>query len=182
MRKHLILLALLPILAILNYSVFERETLRRDGELVLLELVPVDPRSIMQGDYMVLRYSVVQKANAAWQQIRKDNEEQKAPGNGTGKIVLQLDGQARASFARFYKESETLAENECLISFEFHASAGVNPIRLMPESFFFQEGYGQAFSLARFGMMRIGANGAHSLVGLANEAGETINPEQSGVQ
>ncbi|SFO14310.1 Uncharacterized membrane-anchored protein [Cohaesibacter marisflavi] len=177
MRKHLILLALLLILAILNYSVFERESLRRDGELILLELAPVDPRSLMQGDYMDLRYTLAQKANAAWQEIRKTDEGQKAPGDGSGQMVLRLDGQAKASFARFYKKGQTLAENERLISFEFHASGGFNPIRLMPRSFFFQEGHGAAFSQARFGMMRIAENGEHSLIGLADEAGQQIKPE-----
>lgn len=177
MRRLLILLGLLPVLAVLNYSVFERESLRSDGELILLELAPVDPRSLMQGDYMELRYSLAQKANAAWQQMRKSDEAQKVPGDGSGQIVLQLDGAGKASFARFYKKGEALAKNERLIGVEFHASGGFSPIRLMPQSFFFQEGHGDAFSLARYGMMRIGADGDHILIGLADKSGQQIKPE-----
>ncbi|MFX7329222.1 GDYXXLXY domain-containing protein, partial [Acinetobacter baumannii] len=34
----------------------QKEMLLKEGQLVLLPLAPVDPRSLMQGDYMALRY------------------------------------------------------------------------------------------------------------------------------
>ncbi len=34
-----------------------------DGQLILLELAPVDPRSLMQGDYMRLNYDISNNIN-----------------------------------------------------------------------------------------------------------------------
>src|SRR5690606_25902471 len=43
-------------------TILVRERHLTDGEIVLLELAPVDPRSLMQGDYMALRFQVEQDA------------------------------------------------------------------------------------------------------------------------
>src|SRR5690606_1427760 len=48
-------LNLLLLLGYFNYSIRQKEALLKTRKSVLLELAPVDPRSIMQGDYMELR-------------------------------------------------------------------------------------------------------------------------------
>nr|WP_319483894.1 GDYXXLXY domain-containing protein [uncultured Cohaesibacter sp.] len=176
MRRHLVLLALLPVLAVLNYSLYERETLRRGGELVLLELAPADPRSLMQGDYMRLRYEAEQKAGAAWKRLTEEDPDLETRGPTSRKIVLSLDDKARARFDRFHREGEVLAPQERLLSFRFLPDKGSSSIRIEPQSFFFQEGHGDQFSAARFGMMHLGSDGDHLLVGLANEALAEIRP------
>ena len=52
---------LVLVLAVVNGLVFARERLLRDGRVVLLELAPVDPRSLMQGDYMALDYALARE-------------------------------------------------------------------------------------------------------------------------
>lgn len=52
----LIIINLLLLLGYFNWSIYQKEQTLRDGQLVLFELAPVDPRSLMQGDYMNLRY------------------------------------------------------------------------------------------------------------------------------
>ena len=54
----IILLNLILLLVIFNSSLVEKEEILSEGKLVLLKLAPVDPRSLMQGDYMALRYEV----------------------------------------------------------------------------------------------------------------------------
>ena len=54
--RILIITNLLLLLGYLNWSIYQKEQTLRDGQLVLFELAPVDPRSLMQGDYMSLRY------------------------------------------------------------------------------------------------------------------------------
>ena len=44
--------------AFFNAQILLKEHTRTSGNLVLLELAPVDPRSLMQGDYMTLRYAI----------------------------------------------------------------------------------------------------------------------------
>ena len=56
MTKPLLLGGLVVILAAANWAIASRERLISSGEVVYLELAPVDPRSLMQGDYMSLRY------------------------------------------------------------------------------------------------------------------------------
>ena len=41
----------------------ERQGLLRNGRTVYLELAPVDPRSLLQGDYMALNYAVMNRLN-----------------------------------------------------------------------------------------------------------------------
>ena len=61
MKKYsriLIIANLLLLLGYFNWSVFKKEQTLKDGQLVLLHLAPVDPRSLMQGDYMRLNYEI----------------------------------------------------------------------------------------------------------------------------
>ena len=50
MRKGIVVLAGLALLVGVNVTILSRERLIDDGTIVLLELAPVDPRSMMQGD------------------------------------------------------------------------------------------------------------------------------------
>ncbi|WP_351125065.1 GDYXXLXY domain-containing protein, partial [Shewanella sp. T24-MNA-CIBAN-0130] len=52
------IIAALVILAGINYKIFQQEQLLANGEIILFELAPVDPRSLMQGDYMALNYDI----------------------------------------------------------------------------------------------------------------------------
>lgn len=45
-------------LAILGGQVGKSESLLASGDLIKLELAPVDPKSLLQGDYLVLRYDI----------------------------------------------------------------------------------------------------------------------------
>ena len=55
-RKLILVLSLIITLITIGLSVANREKLLKNGEAVLFELAPMDPRSIMQGDYMTLNY------------------------------------------------------------------------------------------------------------------------------
>ena len=62
-KKYKIVLAVNLILVLLffAFSVVQKETLIGKGTEVLLRLAPVDPRSMMQGDYMALNYQIFDK-------------------------------------------------------------------------------------------------------------------------
>lgn len=58
-RKWLSVLTVIVLqLAIIGVQVGKSEALLAEGETVRLELRPVDPRSLLQGDYVILRYSI----------------------------------------------------------------------------------------------------------------------------
>ena len=46
------------LLGVANLGIRDKETLIRDGRPVFVELAPVDPRSLMQGDFMRLNFNV----------------------------------------------------------------------------------------------------------------------------
>ena len=60
MRKALVIAAGVLLLAAVNWGIYSRERLLASGRVVMLELAPVDPRSLMQGDYMALRFALAE--------------------------------------------------------------------------------------------------------------------------
>ena len=50
--------AVLLVLVAVNWSIVAKERIKTHGERIYLALAPVDPRSLMQGDYMALRFEL----------------------------------------------------------------------------------------------------------------------------
>ena len=75
MRRLGFLLTGLAILVGINVTVWRFEHAMSSGETVLLELAPVDPRSLMQGDYMRLSYALARQDGEAGQQETKASHE-----------------------------------------------------------------------------------------------------------
>jgi uncharacterized membrane-anchored protein len=160
LRRILILVFALLILVLLNYQIYQKERLLSEGTMVLLELAPRDPRSLMQGDYMVLRYQIAQR-----QELRD------TPVN-YGYIVLELDKNQVAYFKRLYDETIPLQPNELILRFRKRDQV----ISFGAESFFFQEGHAQYYAQARYGELRLAKNGESVLVGLRNTRFNRITP------
>ena len=153
-RKWLAVLAGVLILAAVNYTVYQREQLLAAGRVVLLELAPVDPRSLMQGDYMALRFAVAGEAFGTGDL-----------GNVTadGRLVLQLDDRGVAEFVRF-DDGTPLAANEVPLRFRVRAGRP----KLATNAFFFQEGTADRYAAARYGEFRVDTGGKAILTGLRN--------------
>lgn len=169
MRKLLILLALLPILAVFNYAIWEKETILREGETVLLRLAPVDPRSLMQGDYMRLRYEVATQAEALLQQEGRDTSSSSLK---QGHLVLKRSDDRQARFVRLH-HGEALSEGEWLLPYH-KPHAYRQSIVIKPDSYFFQEGQAKIYEAAQFGIFKMTPDGAYLLTGLADENGKII--------
>ncbi len=156
MKKYkysVIVLNLLLLLVYFNYSLLGKEQLLKEGQLVLLELAPVDPRSLMQGDYMTLRYSISENIN--FEEMPK-----------RGYCVLQLDSNKVASRIRFQASKTPLHEGEYLIKYTASDRWNTN---IGAESYFFQEGEADKYDKAKFGGVKIDAQGNSVLVGLYDE-------------
>lgn len=148
MRRAIAILAGLAVLALVNVSIVRRERLLEEGRVVLLELAPVDPRSLMQGDYMALRFQVMDAAG----QPKED-----------GRFVIALDGRGVGSFVRRHDpEGEPPAGNEILLRYRVRNGE----VKLATNAFFFQEGEAERFETARYGEFRVGADGEAILTGL----------------
>lgn len=144
MRKSIVVLAGAILLAAVNFTIYAREQLLEHGRVVLLETAPVDPRSLMQGDYMALRFKVAGDAFP-----RGDFKDIK-----DGHIVVALDERGVGSFKRF-ADATPLAANEALLRYRIRNQQP----KFATNAFFFQEGQADRYQSARYGEFRVADDG-----------------------
>jgi uncharacterized membrane-anchored protein len=128
-----------------GWGVWSNERILAAGRVVVLELAPIDPRSLMQGDYMALR-----QKNA-----RED-----------AYAVVRLDDRQVATLVHVQAElntySKPLAADEVAIRFRVRQ----NRVHIATNAFFFQEGREPEFRSARYGEFCVGSNGEPRLTAL----------------
>lgn len=156
---------LLLALLLVNLSIFQKEQVLKKGHLVIMELAPVDPRSLMQGDYMALDYAL---ARQLYQQLESQSQARLA---STGEIVVELDEQHRALDARL-AQGEMLRPQEVLMKYHLANHA----LHIGTPSYFFQEGHAERFEKARYGEFRVGSDGTALLTYLLDAQGKRILP------
>ena len=156
MKKYkwiIILVNLIILLGLFNNSILQKEELLSNGQLILLELAPVDPRSLMQGDYMDLRYAISE--NSSSDSIAK-----------RGFCVVKLEENGVAKKVRIQENKTPLNNNEYLIEYTSRQWRGIN---IGAESFFFQEGDAEKYENAKYGGVRVDNQGNSLLIGLYDE-------------
>ena len=90
MKKYsriLIIANLILLLGYFNWSVYQKEQTLKEGQLVLLQLAPVDPRSLMQGDYMRLNYKEANSELINRQEAKRGYAVLKLDKNHVGEII-----------------------------------------------------------------------------------------------
>ena len=161
-KKIVILLNLVLVVFLFNFSVWKKEKVLAEGNLVLLKLAPVDPRSLMQGDYMELRYDF------------GITEAMRTPVAKRGFCVIKTDANKVGRAVRFQTGPTPLREGEQLL--RYHRSQF--DIHLGAESYFFEEGTAESFNNARYGGLRVDDKGNSILVGLYDEQHRLIVPRK----
>jgi uncharacterized membrane-anchored protein len=161
MRKAIVLLAGVAILALVNVTVAQRERLLRDGRVVLLELAPVDPRSLLQGDYMALEFRAALEARQA-KAIERTTD---------GRLVLALDDRGVGRFVR-RDDGSPLADREVLLRYRVRDGR----VKLVTNAWFFEEGQGERYASARYGEFRVAPDGDALLATLRAASLERIGP------
>ncbi len=148
MSKKIALLSLVIILLLINWSIYQKEQHLKWGEKVYLELAPVDPRSLMQGDYMTLRFSLARKIRDA---LPKESTRFRAKiMSSDGYIIVKLNKKHIGTFKALYTE-QTLGDNELLM----HYRVRNGKIKLASNAFFFQEGDAKIYEKAKYGEFRV---------------------------
>jgi uncharacterized membrane-anchored protein len=153
--RALILLGAAIVLGAINVSIAGKEGVKRNGEVVYLDLAPRDPRSMMQGDYMALRFRLAQEIETS---LRTGAAAKPVLGDGeTGFADIALDEKRVASLAKPGAPSN--------LRMRFRMRKGA--VWLGTNAFFFEEGTDGRYTSARYGEFRIdGASGEAVLVGL----------------
>jgi len=148
-KNTIILVNLVVLLLLFNKSILHKESTLTNGKLVLLKLAPVDPRSLMQGDYMRLRYAIARN-------VDKDIAKR-------GYCIVKLDDNGVAKKVRFQNNVNPKADSEYAIRYN---KMKYRNVHIGAESFFFQEGKGAKYEKAKYGGLMIDNNGKSILVGL----------------
>lgn len=149
MRKAFVLPGLILVLALTTYSIVQKERLIASGDVALLELAPVDPRSLIQGDYMRLRYELTlfAEANDRWPR--------------DGNVVVTVDSNRVARFARL-DDGRSLAAGELRLRYRKRDSR----VRVATDAYYFEEGSARKYERAKYGELRVAPDGNSVLVGL----------------
>ncbi|WP_332876529.1 GDYXXLXY domain-containing protein [Massilia sp. S19_KUP03_FR1] len=133
-------------LGIANLSIMQKEAVARAGTTLFVELAPVDPRSLMQGDYMRLTFGIntFPHAESPISALVGTMDERgvwtaERPDNGTplssGEIKINLSGTSD------------------------------HPV-FVTDAWFFKEGEANRWQGARFGEFRVKPDGTAVLIGL----------------
>lgn len=160
-RKRLLVMFLMTIviLVIVNTQIVIKEGIIENGDILLLRLAPLDPRSMLQGDYMALRYAMADEvAHAA-----------RTAGVTDGLVIVGLAESGEASFVDLF-DGQTLAENQRLLRFRKRGDS----VRLASDAYFFEEGQWNTYADARFGELRVSEAGDAVLTGLRDREGNRM--------
>lgn len=142
-RKWLVLAAVL-VLGAVNWSILAKERVRTNGERIFLALAPVDPRSLMQGDYMALRFELTNGISTA----------------ASGSVPLRVDSRGVATL------NPDLSAPGLRIRYRIRNGQ----VWLGTNAYFFEEGTAERYEGARFGEFRIDRDSGEAvLVGLRDE-------------
>ena len=163
------LLGLALVLVVMTRNIIKYEAHLTTGDTVLLALAPVDPRGFMQGDYMTLSYALERDVFAA---LNRDPGSY--PTNEEGYVIVALDNNKVAQFVRLAaNQPKNLASNEMAIHYRIRNGA----MQLATNAFFFQEGHGEAFEAAEYGLFRINDKGEPLLTNLVDDDFAVISPK-----
>lgn len=154
----LIAVAVVLTLAVANTGIWQKQQLIATGRVVLVPLGPVDPRSLMQGDYMALAFALPPVD----------------PGIESPQVVLAVDPRGVARAVRVEPEHQVLplAADELRVQLVRKQGRWM----MVTDAWYFAEGEAERFSAARFGEFRVTADGRALLVGMRDANLQPIAP------
>lgn len=156
----LIIANLVLLLGYFNWSVYDKEQTFENGQFLLLQLAPVDPRSLMQGDYMRLSYK------EATSDLLQDQTATR------GYAVLRIDSNHVGRIIRLQESVKPSSDHERVMKYK-----RVNHrLFIGAESFFFEEGQDSIYTHALYGGLKVNDQGESLLVGLYDEDFRLIQP------
>lgn len=171
-----VLLGTVLVLGVANVAIVQKERILSDGQTVLLELAPVDPRSLMQGDYMSLNFALSQNLSALSWGLPKDVLA-KMDAQQWVVVAVQLDENKVAQLKGVYLEQDG---QERLWSEEGPVAEPSDVMRLRmrrhrsnwtpgTDAWFFAEGSADRFDAARYGEFAVVEGGQSLLRAMLDE-------------
>jgi uncharacterized membrane-anchored protein len=154
-----LLLALFAVLALVtvNLLILQKERLIRDGRPVYVKLAPVDPRSLMQGDYMRLAYALPGMERGRSPETRRWGERRR--------LAVALDERGIVQSAQVLASGAAPPTGMQVVELT-PANGGWT---LVSDAWYFKEGTQSRWAAARYGEFRLTPDGRALLVHLVGE-------------
>ncbi len=171
MARIVAMLSLVAILVLVNWSILKKEDQLASGKIVYLELAPVDPRSLMQGDYMSLNFRI---GTEVYRDLPKTKEYRGWRHNADasdGYVIVKLNQNGVASFKALYT-GQALGADETLMRYRVRNGA----VKFATNAFFFQEGDAKFYQPAHYGQFRVDGEGELLLVAMYDKDLKKLGP------
>ncbi|MDO4794873.1 MAG: GDYXXLXY domain-containing protein [Brachymonas sp.] len=167
-------LALLLTLGLSQWDATRKEQVLAQGQAIYLPLVPMDPRSLMQGDYMALNFDIPSELlSGDTEAPRPQDHDALNPLLGRALMVAKRNARGIATLHRRYQPQEALAADEVIVPLKHLKGRWV----VVTDAYFFPEGQGRVFRNARYGEFRVLDEGKVLLAGLTDEQLRRIEPK-----
>ena len=162
----------IALLGAVNYKVQQFEDVLATGKPVVLKIAPVDPRSLMQGDYMVLNYAILSEIqqNQFLSESNESLESNESIDAGEANETIGIDESSPSGKKAYIlvhldkNHVATFCEEQSEIPTDFkHCTPNVYlPIRyngswlpkLPSQDYFFAEGKGEYYAQAEYAEYR----------------------------
>ena len=165
----------IALLGAVNYKVQQFEDVLATGKPIVLKIAPVDPRSLMQGDYMILNYAILSEFQQS-QVLPESNEslesnesidtlesnettettgiDESSPSGNKAYILVHLDKNHVATFCEAQSEIPTDFKH-CTpnVYLPIRYNGGWLP-KLPSQDYFFAEGKGEYYAQAEYAEYR----------------------------
>jgi len=160
-RAGLIAAGLLLCLGAANTAIWQREQLLAHGQVVRLELASRDPRSLLQGDYMDLRFAAAQAVGTLQESLPAADGVLHVPLIDAY-LILKPDEHGVAQPVRVQAAPQPHDAQEVVLRYRLRAGG----VRIVTNAYFFPEGQGEHYEGARYGELRVDDSGTGLLVNL----------------
>lgn len=172
MPKKIALVSLVIIMALVNWSIAGKERHLVQGKIVYLDLAPVDPRSLMQGDYMSLRFRIADEVYNALPKAEDYKRWNHNVAASDGYVVVNLDDRNIGSFKSLYNNDQALSKDDIILRYRVRNGA----VKFATNAYFFQEGHGEYYQPAQYGQFRVDDKGELLLVAMYDKDLHKLEP------
>ncbi len=166
MTRHQLLVAagVGLLLAVAGMSIVTSERLIDNGTTVYLELAPVDPRALMQGDFMALDYTVARE-------IQDELYELDTVSDGRGRVLLRVDERGVGEYAGLMApDGRDVPAGHLAFAYDVRGGA----VQLASNAWFFEEGSADVVEPAQYGEFRVAPDGRAILVAMRDAELNTL--------
>ncbi|MDO6658095.1 GDYXXLXY domain-containing protein [Anaerobacillus sp. 1_MG-2023] len=156
-RWNLIWLVVILMISFVTYNGVKNEVALQSGKEIRLALAPVDPRSMLQGDYVTLRYDISTLPGPV------------LPANKKIKVVLASTANGSYEYGGYYKiegdwnKPYEPSENDVILNGTTYSD---HDVQYGIESFFISEGTGSTFEGKTAASIKVSESGNAILIDL----------------